>query len=149
MDVVRHSRLHDPTESALRALPYGTWPVPGEFYRDYIAAWLGLILEFTFAQQHCVNAWIIAQYGLLLSFSGAPQTTTSSKSELFHLIWPLRTSIKCCRNGTWPGCRTMRDLSRRSPTHSISFCLIITHLRRGDALSRIHIEWPMNARTYY
>jgi hypothetical protein len=71
MDVVRHSRpsssynrRFDPTESALRALPYGTWPVSGEFYRDYIAAWLGPILEFTFAQQRCVNAWIIAQYGL-------------------------------------------------------------------------------------
>jgi hypothetical protein len=38
--------------------------VPGEFYRDYIAAWLGPILEFTFAQQHCVNAWITAKYGL-------------------------------------------------------------------------------------
>jgi hypothetical protein len=25
---------------------------------------LGPILEFTFAQQRCVNAWIIAQYGL-------------------------------------------------------------------------------------
>jgi hypothetical protein len=46
------------------ALPYGTWPIPGEFYRDYIAAWLGPILKFTFAQQRYVNAWIIAQYGL-------------------------------------------------------------------------------------
>jgi hypothetical protein len=71
MDVVRHARpsssynrQYDPTESALRALPYGTWPVPGEFYRDYIAAWLGPILEFPFAQQRCVNAWITAQYGL-------------------------------------------------------------------------------------
>jgi hypothetical protein len=70
LDVVRHSRpsssynrLQDPTESALRALPYGTWPVPGKFYRDYIAACLGPILEFTFAQQRCVNSWILAQYG--------------------------------------------------------------------------------------
>jgi hypothetical protein len=55
---------YDPTESALRALPYGTWLVPGEFYHDYIAAWLGPILKFTFAQQRCVNAWITAQYGL-------------------------------------------------------------------------------------
>jgi hypothetical protein len=58
LDVVRHSRpsssynrVYDPTESAQRALPYGTWPVRGEFYRDYIAAWLGPILEFTFAHQ--------------------------------------------------------------------------------------------------
>jgi hypothetical protein len=36
LDVIRHSRpsksysrVYDPTESALRALPYGTWPVPG------------------------------------------------------------------------------------------------------------------------
>jgi hypothetical protein len=36
----------------------------GEFYRDYIAAWLGPILEFTFAQQRCVNSWILAQYGI-------------------------------------------------------------------------------------
>jgi hypothetical protein len=71
IDVSRHSRPSssynrrgDPTESALRALPYGTWPIPGEFYRDYIAAWLGPLLEFTFAHQRCVNAWIIAQYGL-------------------------------------------------------------------------------------
>jgi hypothetical protein len=69
MDVVRHARpsssynrQYDPTESARSALPYGIWPVPGEFY--YIAAWLGPILESTFAQQRCVNAWIIAQYGL-------------------------------------------------------------------------------------
>jgi hypothetical protein len=40
------------------------------------------------------------------------------------------------------------DDARRSPTHSISFGLMITHLRRGDTLSRIHIEWPMNAHTY-
>jgi hypothetical protein len=36
---------------------YRTWPVPGEFYRDYIAAWLGPVREFTFAQQRCVNTW--------------------------------------------------------------------------------------------
>jgi hypothetical protein len=71
LDVIRHSRpsksynrVYDPTESALRTLPYGTWPVPGEFYRDYIAAWLGPVFEFTFAHQWCVNAWILAQYGL-------------------------------------------------------------------------------------
>jgi hypothetical protein len=71
LDVTRHSRpsssynrVCDPTESALRALPFGTWPVPGEFYRDYIAAWLGPLLEFTLSHQRCVNAWIIAQYGL-------------------------------------------------------------------------------------
>jgi hypothetical protein len=59
MDVVWHlrpsssyNRLYDPTESALRALPFGTWPVPSEFY-DYIAAWLGPILEFAFSQQRC------------------------------------------------------------------------------------------------
>jgi hypothetical protein len=71
LDVVRNSRpsasynrRYDPTESAQRALPYGTWPVPALFYRYYIAAWLGPIFEFTFAHQRCVNAWIIAQYGL-------------------------------------------------------------------------------------
>jgi hypothetical protein len=81
MDVVRYARplssynrQYDPTESALKALPYGTWPVPGEFYRDYITAWLGPILEFTFAQQRCVNAWIIAQYGLKRQeFEGVPE----------------------------------------------------------------------------
>jgi hypothetical protein len=34
------------------------------FYRDYIAAWLYPILEFTFSQQCCVNSWILAQYGI-------------------------------------------------------------------------------------
>jgi hypothetical protein len=56
-DFVRHlqpsssyNRRGDPTESALRALPF--------------AALLGPILEFTFSQQRCVNSWILAQYGI-------------------------------------------------------------------------------------
>jgi hypothetical protein len=55
-DVLRYSRPFssynrrgDPTESALLALPFVTWPVPGEFYRDYIAWWLCPILDFTFS----------------------------------------------------------------------------------------------------
>jgi hypothetical protein len=59
-----YNRLYDPTESALRALPFGTWPIPCEFYLDYVAAWLGSILEFTFSKQRFVNSFIIAQYGL-------------------------------------------------------------------------------------
>jgi hypothetical protein len=38
--------------------------VPDEFYRDYISAWLGPILEFKISQQRCVNSWILAQYGI-------------------------------------------------------------------------------------
>jgi hypothetical protein len=234
-----YNRVYDQTESALRALSYGTWPVPSEFYRDYIAAWLGPILEFTFAQQRCVNAWIIAQYGLtrqevegvpeldwlrtLLS-RGCPldvfahivehesidgllqlvQRRPANDDEFtvgtfpfdFAASWVdflwLRTllsrgcpldvfthivehesidgllqlvqrrpanddeftvgtfpfdfdfSIKWSRNGIRPG----RENSRRSPTRTISFGLMITHLRRGDTHSRTPIAGTMNARTY-
>jgi hypothetical protein len=41
-----------------------TWPVPGECYRNYIAAWIGTILEFACAHVRHINAWIIAQYGM-------------------------------------------------------------------------------------
>jgi hypothetical protein len=181
LDMVRHSRpsssysrVYDPTESALRALPYGTWPVKGEFYRDYIAAWLGPILEFTFAHQRCINAWIVAQVegvpeldwlrtllsrGCLLDVFAylveheSPDTLLQlvkrrPANELLHLILPLRTSIKSWRDGRGPGGRTMRDFSRRSPTRSISFFLMITHLRHGDTRSPTPIARTMNARMY-
>jgi hypothetical protein len=37
----------------------------GEFCRDYIASWLGPILEFTFLQQYCVHSWILVHYGIM------------------------------------------------------------------------------------
>jgi hypothetical protein len=39
--------------------------VPGEFYRNYITAWLDHILEFTFSQQRGENSWKLAQYGIM------------------------------------------------------------------------------------
>jgi hypothetical protein len=41
-----------------------TWPVPGEFDRDYVAAWIGPILELACAHVRHVKSWIIAQYGM-------------------------------------------------------------------------------------
>jgi hypothetical protein len=58
----RRRKIGNTTRLRVRYAHFRT--VPGEFYRDYIAASLGPILEFTFAQQRYVNAWIIAQYGL-------------------------------------------------------------------------------------
>jgi hypothetical protein len=181
----RRRIIDDSTRPRVR-LPYGTSPIPGEFYRDYIAAWLGPILEFTFAQQRCANACITAQYGLtrqkvegvpeldwlrtLLargcpqthshtwsntrmprnsssSFSDAPLTTTSSNSEPFNLMRPLRGSTNCCENGIWLNCRTMRNLLRRSPNHSNLFGLMITHLRRGDTPSRIRLLTSKDVHT--
>jgi hypothetical protein len=39
-------QLRPSTRYGMRHLPMATWPVPGEFYRNYIAAWIGPILEF-------------------------------------------------------------------------------------------------------
>jgi hypothetical protein len=59
----------------------GTWPVLDEFYHDYIAVWLGPILEFTFLQQHHVNSWILAQYGLTRQeVEGVPELVANSLS---------------------------------------------------------------------
>jgi hypothetical protein len=108
LDVVRHSqpsssynRLYDPTESALRALPHGTWQIPGEFYREYIAL---PILEFTFSQQRCVNAWIIAQYGL----------TRQEVEGVSELDWLRTQPVEFRHSPTWSNTRIPRNSSSSS-----------------------------------
>jgi hypothetical protein len=60
----RYARGLDLSANGLRRLPMATWPIPGEFYRDYIAVWIGPILKFALAHVRHINAWIIAQYGM-------------------------------------------------------------------------------------
>jgi hypothetical protein len=60
----RYARKFDISANGLRRLPTATWPVPGEFYWGYIAAWIGPIIEFARAHVRHINSWIVAQYGM-------------------------------------------------------------------------------------
>jgi hypothetical protein len=131
LDVIRHSRpsssynrRYDPTESALRALPYGT----GRYRANSIAitsrphprihvctATLCKRVDNRAIRPHTAGSRLVANAFAYLvehedsrnsssSLSDAPLTTTSSNSKPFNLMRPLRGSTNCCENGIWFNC---------------------------------------------
>jgi hypothetical protein len=63
-----------------------TWPVAGEFYWDYKAAWIGPFLEFARAHVRHINSWIIAQYGM----------TRVEVANVINNDWLHQLLIICC-----------------------------------------------------
>jgi hypothetical protein len=116
-------------------------PVPGEFYRDYIAGWIGPILEFARAHVRYVNSWIIAQYGMTrvevenvmdndwlnqLLTNGCPFdaigliASTASASDLTGFT--ARHSSVTHRNGSFQYDRTVQKLGYHHPEDAICDC---------------------------